>query len=71
MNHPWLIGAAIFIALVAVLLRSMHAVTFDDDEVDEDGERDSVEPCPLDSDCGDNEGGGCGRYSQCVKDFEI
>ena len=25
MNHPWLIGVAIFIALVAVLLRAMHS----------------------------------------------
>ena len=69
MNHPWLIGAAIFIALAAVLLRSMYAITFDDDEMDEAG--DSLEPCPLDSSCGDNEGGGCGRHTQCLKDFEV
>ena len=71
MNHPWLIGVAIFIALVAVLLRSMHAITFDDDEIEEPDDQRTLESCPLDSDCADNEGGGCGRYTQCLKDFGV
>jgi len=28
-----------------------------------------IEPCPLDSDCANNEGGGCSEMPQCLKDY--
>ncbi len=30
---------------------------------------DGLKPCPIDSDCGDNQGGGCGLMPHCMEDY--
>ena len=62
----WLIVLIVYIVLFVTVMLFMCGASSE-----EMPRPDGLEPCSLDGECGDNEGGGCGRYPFCLEDYEV